>query len=280
MSEDMSIDEPFHIEQEGAISGLNPMFGEWQKTFKFAPVPYRDGSERRKQFRQEMQEQMTNKWSYSHEVKVYITLYLDVQKVLETSETADLDNYAKAILDGLKGHSGIMFDDTQVQSLSVHWVDALTESCFTVETKSSPDDFVLKPTEFFEMPDGLWYPNGHYVWSKNGAKLLCERDFFAGLSILEMMSSVKNKARLELRKTGFPHRHAYYRSSYVSSLARGFHRSRLEDSGFTLHRRRDWQERRQRWKEDNPGDLEPIEKVISDAQQNYRSMIDLLAGNF
>ena len=61
MSEDMSIDEPFHIEQEGAISGLNPMFGEWQKTFKFAPVPYRDGSERRKQFRQEMQEQMTHK---------------------------------------------------------------------------------------------------------------------------------------------------------------------------------------------------------------------------
>ena len=35
------------MEREGADAGLNPMFGEWQQTFKFAPVPYCDGDANR-----------------------------------------------------------------------------------------------------------------------------------------------------------------------------------------------------------------------------------------
>ena len=58
-------------------------------------------------------------WFYSHEVQLEVTLHLDVQTTLETSDTADLDNYAKAILDRLKGPRCIMFDDTQVQALGI-----------------------------------------------------------------------------------------------------------------------------------------------------------------
>ena len=39
-----------------------------------------------------------------------ITLHVDVQTALESDKAADLDNYAKAILDGLKGPKGIMID--------------------------------------------------------------------------------------------------------------------------------------------------------------------------
>ena len=118
--------DPFSIERAGSDAGLNPMFGEWQQTFPFAPVPYGDSGEKRAALREAIQSQLKNKWIYSHEIHLEITPHLDVQTVIETSETADLDNYAKAILDGLKGPQGIMFDDTQVQSLAISWLDGCT----------------------------------------------------------------------------------------------------------------------------------------------------------
>lgn len=207
-----------------------------------------------------------------------ITLHLDVQTVLETSETADLDNYAKAILDGLKGPNGIIFDDTQVQALTISWLDGYGDPCFTVEAKGSPDDFVLKPIEFFEMPDGLWYPHGRFVWDNGAEMRLSDRDHFLGLSILEMMSSTKTRARAELRKARFDRRRAYQRSKYVSSLGRGFHRSRIDDAGFVIHDRREWQEERRKWGADNPGEMEEVEQGLSKMRDAYDVMIDLLAG--
>jgi hypothetical protein len=101
-----SYEDALSIEKAGSDAGLNPMFGEWQHTFPFAPVPYGDGGAKRAAFRAAILAQLKNRWIYSHEIQLEITLNLDVQTVLETSETADLDNYAKAILDGLKGPGG------------------------------------------------------------------------------------------------------------------------------------------------------------------------------
>lgn len=75
---------------------------------------------------------------YSHEIQLEITLHLDVQTVLETSDTADLDNYAKAIHDGLKGPRGIMFDDTQVQALVIPWLDGYGDPSFTEAARGRP----------------------------------------------------------------------------------------------------------------------------------------------
>jgi Holliday junction resolvase RusA-like endonuclease len=168
MNDEITFDDQLRLERDGANAGLNPMFGEWQQTFDFAPVPYGNGGAKRQAFRRAIQAALTNRWLYSHEIHLEIILYLDVQNVLETSDTADLDNYAKAILDGLKGPDGIMFDDTQVQALCISWLDGYEEPKFTVQAKGAPDDFVLKPTEFYEMPDGLWYPHGRFVWSDGG----------------------------------------------------------------------------------------------------------------
>jgi hypothetical protein len=277
MREDRDQD-PLKIERSGSSAGLNPMFGEWQHTFAFAPVPYGDGGAKRTVFREAIQSQFTNKWIYSHEIHLEITLHLDVQTVLETSETADLDNYAKAILDGLKGPRGIMFDDTQVQSLAISWLDGYGDPAFTVAARASPDDFLLKPIEFYEMQDGLWYPHGRFVWSNGGEQPLTDKSHFVGLSIIELMSAVRKRARAEMRNAGVDRLRAFQQGHYVSSLARGFHRSRISDSGFPLRPRRGWQEERKIWKEHNPGDVEWIDETLAKLRSSYHTMIELLAG--
>lgn len=276
MTDEMPFDEQLRREREGADAGLNPMFGEWQHRFNFAPVPYGSGAAQRGEFRAAIQAELTNQWLYSNEIHLAITLHVDVQTVLETDETADLDNYAKSILDGLKGPNGIMIDDTQVQSLSIHWIDGYDGPSFTVETKGSPDEFVLKPQVFYEMPDRLWYPHGRHLWSEGGADSTSERNHYAGLSIMELMSSTKIRARAEMRKGGADRLQAYQQGHYVTSIARGFHRSRIED-GFEMHSRRAWQAERQRWMAENSEAFVPIDAILKDMRAAHDKFIAVLA---
>jgi hypothetical protein len=267
------IDAPFEIEAEGARQGVNPMFGEWQHTFPFAPVPHGDGGSKTRAFQQKIQAELINvKWLYSHEVRIEITLHLDVQDILETSETADLDNYAKAILDGLKGPGGIMFDDTQVQSLGLSWLDTYDAPYFTVEARSSPDDFVLKPVEFFEMPDRLWYPHSKLLWDQNGPKAASERDHYFDLCLTEMMSSTKKRFRMALRSAGQNRLRAYQNSNPLTSAKRGYHKSRI-DPGFTMHALRDWQRDREAWRTANAEAVKGIDEIIDRLRQNYDRLI-------
>lgn len=209
----MHFDEAIEHERKGADLGLNPMFGDWQHRFDFAPVSYAAGGAKRASFRKAIQEELKNRFLHTNEVRVEIILHLDVQTVLETDETADVDNYAKAILDGLKGPGGILLDDTQVQALTIYWIDSHSqeETYFEVSISGSPDDFMLKPLEFYEMPDGLWYPYGRRMWSDGGQKDQSDRNHYAGLLILETMSKVKRNARHLLRKSGMDRLTAYQR---------------------------------------------------------------------
>src|ERR1700730_13383377 len=73
-SESMSSEQPFDNEQKGAKAGLNPMFGDWQHRFRFAPVPYGDGAAKRTAFRKAIQAELTNNFFYTAEVRLEITL--------------------------------------------------------------------------------------------------------------------------------------------------------------------------------------------------------------
>jgi Endodeoxyribonuclease RusA len=274
---DMPLHEQARLERQSADAGLNPMFGEWQHRFELAPVPYGNGAAQRGEFRDAIRAELRNKWLYSNEIHLNITLHVDVQTLLETDKYADLDNYAKTIIDALKGPNGIMIDDTQVQALSVHWIDNYGPPAFTVATKGSPDDFVLKPQEFYEMPDGLWYPHGRYLWSEGGIAPSSEMNHYAGLSIIELMSSSKRRARAELRNAGADRLRAYQQSSYVTSLAGGFHRSRIED-GFQMHTRRDWQAVRAAWKAANAESFGETERLLEGAREDHDELIAMLAG--
>jgi len=276
LTDDMSFDEQLRRERQGAVAGLNPMFGEWQHRFEFPPVPYGNGAAQRGEFRAAIQAELTNRWLFSNEIHLEITLHVDVQTTLETDESADLDNYAKAILDGLKGPNGIMIDDTQVQALTISWIDGYGPPAFTIAAKSSPDDFVLKPQEFYEMPDGLWYPHGRYLWSQGVGEPSDDFNHFAGLSIMELMSSTKRRARAELRKGGADRLRAYQQAMYLSTSARGFHRSRIED-GFPLHDRREWQAERKRWAVTDPGRWKMLEETLGGMRESHDKLISMMA---
>lgn len=275
----MHSDEAFEQERKGANAGLNPMFGDWQHRFDFAPISYAAGGAKRAAFRETIQAELKNKFFYTNEVRLEIVLHLDVQTVLETDETADVDNYAKAILDGLKGPDGILFDDTQVQLLTIYWLDSYgrDRTYFEVSISSSPDDFVLKPVEFYEMPDGLWYPHGRRMWSDGGEDDQSDRNHYAGLLILEVMTSVKREARHLFRKSGMDRLRAYQQGMYVSSSARGFHRTRI-DEGFPMHARQDWQAAFENWRGDHGDEIAEIERLVADVRDNYGKMAALLAG--
>lgn len=276
MTYEMSIDEQLRLERLGADARVNPMFGKWQQRFDFAPVPYGNGAAQRGEFRTAIQAELNNRWLYSNEIHLEITLHVDVQTVLETDEAADLDNYAKSILDGLKGPNGIMIDDTQVQALTISWIDGYGPPAFTIAAKGSPDEFVLKPQEFFEMPDGLWYPQGPNLWTAGAAEASDEFNHFAGLSIIELMSSTKRRARAEMRKGGADRLRAYQQAMYLSTSARGFHRSRIED-GFTMHPQREWQAERVRWAETDPAHAAMLEESLGKIREGHNRLIEAMA---
>jgi hypothetical protein len=187
----MSSDDPFENERKGATAGLNPMFGDWQHRFGLAPIPYGDGGAKRAAFRKAIQAELTNKFFFTGEVRLEITLHLDVQTVLETSETADLDNYAKSILDGLKGPDGILLDDSQVQTLIISYLNTYRDPpFFDVAISSGPDDFILKPVAFYEMPGRLWHAHGRNMWTDGEIDWQEDRFHYAGLLVLEIITSM------------------------------------------------------------------------------------------
>lgn len=276
MPDEISFDEQLRLEREGADANLNPMFGEWQMRFDFPPVPYGNGAAQRGEFRCAIHAELANRWLFSNEIHLEITLHVDVQTTLETDEAADLDNYAKSILDALKGPNGIMIDDTQVQALTISWIDGYGPPAFTVAAKGSPDDFVLKPQEFFEMPDGLWYPHGRYLWSQGGSQPSNDFNHFAGLSIGELMSSTKRRARAELRRGGADRLRAYQQAMYLTNTSRGFHRSRIGDE-FLIHGRRDWHADREAWAATDPESWGKLTEMLREIKEGHDRLILIMA---
>ena len=276
MSDGDSFEARLDIERSGSNQHLNPMFGEWSHHFRFAPVPYGAGSERRRAMREQIQAEIPNQWLFSHSIHLEIILYLDVQTVLETSDLADLDNYAKAILDGLKGANGIMFDDTQIQALTISWLDTYDEPSFEVRAKGGTDDFILKPVEFHEMPDGLWYPHSRRIWDNGHAIDADDKNHFADLSITETMSVNKQRMRVEARKARMSRKKAYQMGNYVSQLKRGYHKSRLIDSGFQMHELRTWKQVLRAWETTGEGSV--LKAIMTGVRGSYDALVKLLSG--
>ena len=268
-------DDPYENERKGANAGLNPMFGDWQHRFQFAPVPYGDGGAKRAAFKEAIQAQLTNKFFYIGEIRLEITLHLDIVTVLETSNTADLDNYAKSILDGLKGPGGVIFDDTQVQTLIISYIDNYGREgpFFDVEVTASPDEFMLKPVSFYEMPDRLWYPESRLVWEDGEADELPEDILYLCLLMTESMSSVRARSRHRLREMGVERLTAYKRLLPITTGIRGFHKSRI-GTEFQMFDRKTWRSSFEEWRASYP-DREKIEKteaLLSDMKENYERM--------
>jgi|Cruoilmetagenom7_1024161.scaffolds.fasta_scaffold41377_1 Holliday junction resolvase RusA-like endonuclease len=224
-----STENPFLIESSGASKGVNPFFGEWRQKFKFPPVASTAKADRRKDFRTAIQSAIDSKYYFTDEVKVEITLQIDEQRIRETDKTADLDNFAKCILDCIKGKSGILIDDCQIQRLGISWIDISNDvECFEIEIRGHPDEFLIREVTLYEMPDKLWYPLSSHSWSDGEAVPINEVTRLAGPLILEAMTDFSRKLRATMRASGLNKMQAYRESMCHSTGARGFHKSRVE----------------------------------------------------
>lgn len=228
------------VERKGAVAGLNPMFGEWRQTFNFEPVSYSNRGDARADFKRRVREALKTQFVYTSQVTLTATLYLEEQKLLETPSYGDLDNYAKSLLDSLKGLGTPLIDDCQVQRLDISWIDVPHTPRFEVELRGSPDDFALTPLRLFEMPDGLYYPISTRSWSPEGPEELQERDVTAMVNVTAKMTAAKRQLRHKLRTGGIPQFRAFQYGKYVSPTLSGFHPTRIAESGFELVSLRSW----------------------------------------
>lgn len=235
------MDDPSQIEARGAAEGINPMFGEWRQKFDLEPVSYSNPGSARAAFKRTIRDQLENKFAFVGEVKLTVTLYLDEQKMLETPAYGDLDNYAKQLLDSIKGHGGLFIDDCQVQALDISWIGVPQGAHFEIEIRSGPDDFLPEPLKLYELSDGLYYPISGQVWTQSGLVEAQDDEILALAEVLSAMTKVKRTLRHQLRQEGTPQFRAFQSGKCVSPILTGFHRSRVVDSGYALVSHASWQ---------------------------------------
>ena len=227
------------IEGQGYETGYNPLMGEFSREFCFTPVPY--GSKESREFVAQTQKALSDiKYIFFGEVKLEIILYLGEKKRLETPELADLDNYAKLLCDSLKGPKGLLIDDTQIQSLSISWIDNPGSPYFEIHVKAHPDEFTMKPLVLYEMPDRLFYPISAKLWTKDGIKEKTKDHLNLFLAALCQMTRAKKDFRHKLRQSGSTPLRAFRYSRYLSPILNGFHKSRIVESGFKLSHLNEW----------------------------------------
>ncbi|WP_313470611.1 RusA family crossover junction endodeoxyribonuclease [Lysinibacillus sp.] len=223
----------FDYEQQLYEKGLNPLFGEYRQTFNIRPIPY--GNRNKEQFKASVQEYFKDIHYYFYdEVKVEIDLYLNEQRRYETPDSGDLDNYAKLICDALKGKNGILIDDIQIQRLNISWIDTMKNEHFEVRIFSHPDSFILKDIEFYEMPNGLYYPISDKLWTVDGVRDVTADEKGAIQKILfEVLKGVRKKRHI-LHQKGKQGTEAYYEYMKAHLVLRGYNKNRLLENGFKL----------------------------------------------
>lgn len=236
---------PLHTEEENKFEyeqskrGLNPFWGKYSQRFAIKPIPY--GNRNKQRFKEDVQSYFqSTHYYFVDEVKVHINLYLNEGRRYETPDSADLDNYSKLICDCLKGSKGILIDDIQIQHLSVSWFDVINEEYFEMTIHGRTDDFVMKDVEFYEMPNGMYYPISNKVWTIEGVK-----EFEEKLKMVEILCDslrLLGKVRHQMHQEGLQGETAYHEYMKYHPIIRGFNKNRILESGFKLSTMVEWQQ--------------------------------------
>lgn len=228
------INEQLEIEEQGYKNGINPMMGKFSRRFDIKPIPY--GNKNKSTFFANVRNKLQDiKYYFWGEIKFTIRIFLNESRRYETSESGDLDNYAKLICDSVSGVNGIIIDDSQIQTLIVQWIDTTEDEYFEVEISSHPDEFILKDIEFYEMPNGLYYPFSKKYWTTEGIK---ENDFAPLLILCYEVTKMQKPFKHQLRMSGLNKEEAYYQAQKIHPVLRGFHPNRI--FSFESYKLSDW----------------------------------------
>ncbi|MFY1659358.1 hypothetical protein [Micromonospora sp. WMMD1274] len=219
----------------GIDAEWRPCYGSMEHQFRFDPLHYGAGGARQREFKQRVGEELRSYGFYfSGEVRLRWHLFLDEQDRWESPGGADVDNFAKLLNDAVKGPDGLLFDDSQVQRLEIAWLSADEGEYFELTVHCGMEEFVSRPASLYEMGDGLWYPIQDEVMADPTAKVMV-------LPRLDYLTVRTKRLRHLLRQGGLLRREAFREARVVQPIARGFHFSRIAESGFPLVPRREWQ---------------------------------------
>ena len=202
--------------------------GSLEIKFPFAPESTKNRGRFRKAVHNVIQSEGVD-FLLTGEVHVRWALFLDEEQRRRTDRYADCDNYVKTLNDAIKGPEGILIDDTQVQSLSVSWIDTRETEYFELVIESRIDDSLRKPLALYELADDLYYPAtdefaGHLI-------PLAEQTILRAVHVvnkIEAAGSPGDRRRWDILRMALPN-------------LTGFHKSRVIDSGFPLYGRHEWE---------------------------------------
>jgi Holliday junction resolvase RusA-like endonuclease len=264
------------IERKGYNAGANPLMGSLKRTFRFPPVSYANKSEQKAKFREQIRSELKTTFVFNYQVTLTVTLYLNHEKLLETPEYGDLDNYAKAICDAIKGQGGVLIDDCQIQRLDICFIDTPKDSYFEIEIQGNPDDFCCADLKLYEMKDGLFYPISEKVWEAGEfIKVDPINKYFQFLQ-LAAMTSTKRTLRHRARHEGSPQYRAFQSGRRVSPIQWSFHQTRIADAGYSIVKRPEWEADYAAWAA-HPNNLERAQSM-EEMIKTYSAEL-LLAGS-
>jgi Holliday junction resolvase RusA-like endonuclease len=102
----------------------------------------------------------------SGDVSFHLTWQLHQQKRLETSNSADLDNILKPLIDSFCGIDGVLIDDNQLDDVHVQWVNYYNydNDKVIISLKFNPSETIKKSgLVFVEMESNLYLPIFQHV---------------------------------------------------------------------------------------------------------------------
>jgi len=191
-------------------------FGEVSFKVDRKPISMQSKGHRKEEYKEYIREIIkSSTYLFSGDVQVDITWHIHEENRYEESSAIDTDNIIKPLLDAISGIQGLLIDDTQVQSISCHWLDNYNKDDEYVEItiKSLPDDFILKKDLLF-----IEYSNHLCLPFKRDWEIEFQK------TIVHHWETMLNM-RDELIESGL----SYYDSKAVMPIQRVFHKSKLSD---------------------------------------------------
>lgn len=154
----------------------------------------------------------------SGDVSVDVDWFIQEGERYETDRAPDVDNILKPIIDALCGPDGVLIDDCQVQSVSVHWLDS-------VDAESDKQEFHVRIKA--HDPDA-WRPKAGLMFAHLGKALCFPISGGMPPDAVRLVLDTVSRA-LDLRATlirrGIPRSQA----AFAMPIQRLFHKSRLRD---------------------------------------------------
>lgn len=191
-------------------------FGEVSLKIPRKPISMQSKGYKKEEYKAYIREIIkSSTYYFTSDVQVNIVWHVHEQNRYEESSAIDTDNIIKPLLDAISGIQGLLIDDTQVQSISCHWLDNYNKDDEYVEItiKSLPDDFILKKDLLFiEYSSHLCLPLKR-DWEIEFQKTIVHH--------WETMLNMRD----ELIESGL----SYYNSKAVMPIQRVFHKSKLSD---------------------------------------------------